>query len=162
MTLHGSRDTAELLQAYASTPERLEAIVEGATDEALDFAPPGEWSACTILAHLRDDEFMCLRVRVERMVVEDDPELAPFDEKAWAASRYTGRDALPELLADFRVQRDASLMILSRLSPADWRRTGRQPEYGHFDVHWWMEHRLKHDEMHLDQLRRTLQAAPSR
>lgn len=151
-----SRDPATLIEALTATPGRLEAIARGAADDALDRAAPGQWSARTILAHLRDDEFMVARLRLERMLVEDNPTLTPFDERAWAASRWTGRDALPDLLSDFRAQRDASLLILRRLQRDDWRRTGIQPEYGRFDIHRWVEHWLEHDENHLAQLQTTL------
>lgn len=151
-TLAGGRDPATLIDGLASTPGRLEALLREADDAALDAAPAGEWSARTALAHLRDDEFMVMRLRLERMAVEDEPALVPFDEKAWADNRWTGRDALPELLADFRAQREATLHILRRLQPGDWRRTGTQPEYGRFNIHYWVENTLDHDETHLAQI----------
>jgi hypothetical protein len=155
-TSRGSRDTSNLVEDLAATPDRVEAAVRDAGPSALDHAPPGEWSPRTILAHLRDDEFMVMRLRLERMIAEDNPTLAPFDETTWAATRRTGRDALPDLLADLRLQRKASLGILSTLRPDDWRRTGVQPEYGAFDIHWWVEHWLDHDNTHIAQLTSTL------
>ena len=143
----------------AATPDRLEAAVSNADDGVLDAAPDGEWSARTVLAHLRDDEFMVMRLRLERMTVEDNPTLAPFDEKAWAAARWTGRDALDELIPDFRLQREVTLHILRRLNDDDWLRTGLQPEYGAFDVHWWVEHWLEHDETHVAQISAALAKA---
>lgn len=156
MTARGSRDIPSLLSGLAATPDRLEALVAGVGDDALDAAPPGEWSARTVLAHLRDDEFMVSRLRLERMIVEERPTLTPFDEQAWAASHWKGRDAADQLLADFRLQRQASLMILHHLGDDAWRRTGFQPEYGEFDVHWWLEQWLGHDETHLAQIEAAL------
>ncbi len=163
-TLTGTRDPAALIEGLAATPDRLEALLRDIPDDAaLDREPaPGEWSARTVLAHLRDDEFMVGRLRLERMAVEDEPALAPFDEKAWARDRWTGRDALPDLLADFRAQRDASLHILRRLTPDDWRRPGTQPEYGRFDIHYWVENWLDHDDTHMAQVQATLAAAGRR
>ncbi len=158
-TSHGSRDIPSLLEGLAATHGRLQAAVRDADDGALDAAPEGEWSARTVLAHLRDDEFMVMRLRLERMTVEDHPTLAPFDELAWAASRWQGRDTVDELLADFRLQREVTMMILRRLEGDDWKRTGLQPEYGVFDVHWWVEQGLKHDETHLAQISAALAKA---
>ena len=152
MTSRGTQEIPSLLEGLAATPDRQEVLARGAADSALDAAPEGEWSARTVLAHLRDDEFMVMRLRLERMTVEDHPTLAPFDEKAWAASRWQGRDTVDELLADFRLQREVTMMILRRLEDDDWRRTGLQPEFGAFDVHWWVEHWLEHDETHLAQI----------
>ncbi len=159
MTSRGGRDIPSLLEGLAATPDRLQAAVRDADDGALDAAPVGDWSARTVLAHLRDDEFMVMRLRLERMTVEDHPTLAPFDEKAWAASRWRGRDTVDELLADFRLQREATMMILRRLESDDWLRTGLQPELGAFDVHWWVEHLLEHDETHVAQISAVLAKA---
>ena len=159
MTSRGSRDIPSLLEGLAATPDRLQAAVRDADDGALDAAPAGDWSARTVLAHFRDDEFMVMRLRLERMTVEDHPTLTPFDEKAWAASRWRGRDTVDELLADFRLQREVTMMILRRLEDDDWRRTGLQPEYGAFDVHWWVEHWLEHDETHVAQITAALAKA---
>ncbi|KKL44364.1 hypothetical protein LCGC14_2366430 [marine sediment metagenome] len=159
MTSRGSRDIPSLLEGLAATPDRLQAAVRDADDGALDAAPAGDWSARTVLAHFRDDEFMVMRLRLERMTVEDHPTLTPFDEKAWAASRWRGRDTVDELLADFRLQREVTMMILRRLEDDDWRRTGLQPEYGAFDVHWWVEHWLEHDETNVAQITAALAKA---
>ena len=152
MTSRGSQEIPSLLEGLAATPDRVEVLVRDSDDMALDADAEGEWSARTVLAHLRDDEFMVMRSRLVRMTVEDHPTLAPFDEKAWAASRWKGRDTVDELLADFRLQREVTMMTLRRLEDDDWRRTGLQPEYGAFDVHWWVEHWLEHDETHIAQI----------
>ncbi|MCK9486385.1 MAG: DinB family protein [Dehalococcoidia bacterium] len=155
--LRGHRDRAALIAGLAASPGRLAAAVRGATDADLDREPaPGEWPARTVLAHLRDDEFMAMRLRIERMLVEDEPALAPFDEQQWAASRWHGGDSTRDLLEGFRIQRAATCAILRRLSDEDWRRLGSQPEIGTFDVHWWVGHTLEHDEVHLAQLARAL------
>jgi len=159
MTSRGSQEIPSLLERLAATPDRLETLVRGAGDGVLDAAPDGEWSARTVLAHFRDDEFMVMRSRLVRMTVEDHPTLTPFDEKAWAASRWQGRDAVGELLADFRLQREVTMMSPRRLESDDWLRTGLQPEYGAFDVHWWVEHWLEHDETHIAQISSALAKA---
>lgn len=155
-TLHGIADIASLLADLAAMPDRLLDVVAGVDDDRLDVAAEGEWSARTVLAHLRDDEFMVERLRLERMLVEDEPDLAPFDEKAWADARFTSRDATDDLLADFRLHREASIAIFRTLRPEEWLRTGFQPEYGAFDIHWWLQNWLEHDETHLEQIRAAL------
>jgi len=155
-TLSGSRSTPGLLTEFTAIPGRLADAVASASDDALDAAPEGEWPARTVLAHLRDDEFMVMRLRLERMLAEHEPDLAPFDEKVWAASRYTGRDSRDELLSDFQTHREASVAILKTLNTSDWRRIGLQPEYGSFDIHWWLEHWLDHDNTHLAQIQTAL------
>ena len=159
MTSRGSQEIPSLLERLAATPDRVEVLVRDSDDMVLDADAEGEWSARTVLAHLRDDEFMVMRSRLVRMTVEDHPTLAPFDEKAWATSRWKGRDTVDELLADFRLQREVTMMGLRRLEGDDWLRTGLQPEYGAFDVHWWVEHWLEHDDTHVAQITAVLAKA---
>jgi hypothetical protein len=142
----------ELVAILEATPSILEGIVAAGDDAQFDKAWPGEWTPRTVLAHLRDDEFLVMRLRLERLLAEERPMLMPFDEAAWAANRWTGRDALEELLADFREQRAASVQILRRVEQ-QWERPGYQPEMGEVTIRSWTEHWVEHDQEHINQLR---------
>ncbi len=148
-----------MIEELTETPDRLEALTRGALDAALDHAAEGEWSTRTVLAHLRDDEFMVMRLRLVRLLTEEEPLLAPFNETAWEANRWRRRDSLDELLADFQMQREASLMVLERVSGADYERRGTQPEIGELTVRSWIDHWVEHDETHVAQIESTLAAA---
>ncbi len=150
--LQATMTPSALIEGLARTPSRLAALVEGAPDAALDAAPAGEWNARTVLAHVRDDEFLVMRVRLARMLAEDHPTLTPFDEGAWAASRWLDRESRRELLADIAEQRAASVAILRRLPVEAWQRPGTQPEIGTFTLQWWVEHWYEHDVNHLEQV----------
>jgi hypothetical protein len=128
-----SSTCAQQIATLGQTHAMLLQLTEGLSDEILDFrTEPDAWSIREILAHLVDDEMYVTRTRVERIIKEDNPLLAPHDEKRWYATRNTTRDALAELLSDFAVQRAASLAMLRMLREEDWQRQGRQPEYGDF------------------------------
>ena len=99
-----------------------------------------------------------MRTRLERIIKEDHPDLAPHDEKRWHANRNTSRDALSELLADFDLQRAASLGMIRMLRPWDWERQGFQPEYGHFTAETWLGRWVEHDSNHLQQIEGNLAA----
>lgn len=155
--LRGTVPINELVARYAESPARLAEVVAGASDADLDRAPAaGEWSARTVLAHLRDDEFMVTRARMARMLVEDVPALAPFDERAWAERRNRADDAADALVEGFRVQRAATVAMLRLIREEEWARLGTQPEIGTFDLRWWVEHCLEHDEIHIAQAARAL------
>ncbi len=129
------------------------------SDRALDFrTASSDWSIREILAHLVDDEMYVMWTRLERMIREDRPFLAPHDEKGWYASRNTTRDHVTELLSDFGLQRAASLGIITMLRESDWAREGHQPEYGFFTVEQWLTHWVAHDTTHLRQIESTLEA----
>ncbi|HZC07696.1 MAG TPA: DinB family protein [Ktedonobacterales bacterium] len=144
---------AELRQ----TPTTLREMTSSASDAALDYHPtPEAWSTREVLAHLVDDEMFVMRTRLERMIKEDRPQLAPHDEQRWYAHRNTARDDRTTLLDDFETQRAASLGIFALLRETEWSRTGIQPEYGEFTAADWLERWREHDQIHIEQIARTL------
>jgi hypothetical protein len=153
----------ELIRTLEQTGPALQRLTAGLADDALDFrAGPDEWSIREILAHLVDDEMYVMRLRLERIIKEDQPHLAPHDEQKWYASRNTTRDRLDELLADFSLQRAASLGIIKMLRASDWARQGYQPEYGTFAAEGWLERWVEHDTVHLRQIESALQVYRAR
>jgi hypothetical protein len=150
--LQASTDEATLIDALARTPDRLATLVAGLDEGALNVAPDGEWSTRTVLAHIRDDEFLVMRVRLARTLAEEHPVLTPFDERAWADARWRDRDGLGELIEDIRLQREASVAIVRRLPAPAWHRVATQPEIGTFTLQWWVEHWVEHDVNHLEQI----------
>ncbi|HEU0027051.1 MAG TPA: DinB family protein [Ktedonobacterales bacterium] len=152
-------DRTALVETLRGTHPALVRLTSGVPEAALDFrSAPEEWTVREILAHLVDDEMYVMRTRLERIIKEERPQLAPHDEQAWYASRNTTRDALAELLAGFATQRAASLGIIDMLRESDWAREGYQPEYGTFTAEGWLTRWAEHDAVHLRQIERTLEA----
>ncbi len=150
---------AESIATLQQTPATLVQVTSSLPDAALDFrSAPTEWTVREILAHLVDDEMYVMRLRLERIIKEDNPHLTPHDEQKWYATRNTSRDALGELLVDFAVQRAASLGIIGILRESDWAREGFQPEYGRFTADGWLGRWAEHDRTHLRQIETTLKA----
>ena len=155
-------DRAQNLAVLEQTLPALTTLVASLDDATLDYhMAPEEWSIREILAHLVDDEIYVMRLRVERIVKEDVPHLAPHDEKRWYASRNTTRDAFDQLLADFQIQREASLAMLHMLREEDWARTGIQPEYGTFTAEAWLGNWAEHDTVHVNQIKQNLETQRS-
>ena len=144
---------AHLIDALSQTTPTLTRLTSGLTDDVLDCHPtPTDWSIREILAHFVDDEMYVMRTRMERMIKEVQPDLAPHDEKKWYADRNKSRDCLSELLQDFQTQRAASLAMITMLRDKDWLREGFQPEYGHFTAEQWLARWVEHDQVHLRQI----------
>lgn len=148
----------ELIKDLGETNPALTKLTAALSDAALDFRPtPNDWSTREILAHLVDDEMYVNRLRLERIVKEDHPNLAPHDAQKWFANRNQARDGRDELLADFAQQRQASMMMIKMLRESDWARMGFQPEYGEFSAEGWLSYWLKHDVVHLEQIASNLE-----
>lgn len=137
----------DLLDQLAATPGNLAHLVAELGDERLDAAEAGAWSVRTILAHFRDDEVLCTRVALSRILAEDRPALHFIDGADWAPGRNRSRDRKEWLLADFALQRQASLGILRMLRPEDLARTGTRDGHGvtiQQLLHIWVNHDREH------------------
>jgi hypothetical protein len=87
----------EILKTLRATPVVLRALVNGVEDAQLRRRPaPGEWAIIEVVGHLADTEERAL-ARVRRMLAEENPELAPFDEALAEERRYLDLDLAHEL-----------------------------------------------------------------
>ena len=143
----------DLIEQLAATPSALAHLVAEADDAALDAAAPGQWSARTILAHFRDDEYLCTRVALERMLAEEQPELRFIDGADWEPRRNRERDRKEWLLADFALQRQASLGVLRLVSASQAQRTGRR-DGRELTIEQLLGVWTRHDREHLTELER--------
>lgn len=147
--------SVELIDRLAATPAALAHLVAEATDEALDATTSGEWSARTLVAHFRDDEYLCMRVALERALAEDNPLVSFIDGADWEPGRNRTRERKEHLLADFALQRQASLGILRLMRPHDWSRKAHTAER-EFTVTQFVTAWVNHDRDHVGQMERAL------
>jgi hypothetical protein len=90
------------------------------------------------------------------MIEHDGVPLAGFDQDLWSRlgdySSWTARDALDM----YRLLRLANVALLSRLTPAEWERSGNHAERGRLTVRSLAEHMVGHDRNHIEQIKRIL------
>jgi hypothetical protein len=140
-----------LIDRLAATPKSLAHLIAEATDAQFDAAAPAGWSARTVLAHLRDLEFLEFRLAAERVLAEEAPTFAVLDADAWERARNRTRHRKEQLLADFALQRQASVSILRMLRADDRARTG-SARGTTFTLARLVEGWAGHDEAHIAQL----------
>ena len=152
----GDRDPVEVLRATLTEIERSTA---GVSAEVLSRSPaPGEWSPWEVVAHLADNE-MAWGVRVRMVITQDRPILVGYDQEAWTA-RFGGLEPDPhETLQRWELLRRANLRLYESLSPEEWQRIGLHQERGEQSVRDIVDLLAGHDVVHIDQLRRGLEAA---
>lgn len=139
------------IDRLAETPGLMAQLVADATDELLDVAPEGEWNARTIMAHLRDDEYLYMGTALARALGEESPVVC-FMGPDWEANRNRMRDRREWLLADFALHRQASVTILRNLRPQDWSRAMQTADGGRFTILQFVDGWLKHDNEHMTQI----------
>lgn len=138
------------------TPKNAAHLVAEANDSALDLVTDDGWSARLALAFLRDAESLIFRLRLERILAEETPRLASFDDESWANARHTGRDRKEEMLADFALQRQATLGLLRALPETHLLRSSRLPGGEPLTVAALVEHWLAHDALQIGRMERAL------
>ena len=148
--------TADTLAAQRSAPATLAQLISGASDESLRRRPaPGKWSVVEIIAHLAEDE-LSSSWRYRQMIEHDGVALLGFDQELWERlgdyASWTVRDALDM----YRLLRQANVTLLSRLSPAEWERSGTHAERGRLTVRSLAAHMVGHDANHFAQIQRIL------
>ncbi len=146
-------ERAALLDRYRSALTDLDDALAGATDVDLDRPQAsGGWTARQVVHHLADSESMA-SIRLRRLIAEDDPVIAGYDEPEWARRLHYGRPIAASLALTAAV-RTASLQLLESLTPAEWARTGTHTESGTYSVDRWLGIYAEHTHDHADQIRK--------
>lgn len=143
-----------LLTSVASTPEVLEALVEGisATDPVWDVRPYADrFTLREVVAHLADWEPIH-KERIERILSEDEPTLPDMDEGQMAIDNdYAHQDPI-NCLKRYREGRKVVVGLLKSLSPEQCERAGiRPPNIGRLDLDQFATFIFAHDGYHLQQ-----------
>lgn len=142
-----------LIDRYRTATADVEAALAGITDEELD-RPPAEadsWTARQVAHHLADSEAMAY-IRLRRLLAEDEPLIAGYDEPEWARRLHYDRP-IASSIAVLGAVRAASLELLGRLDEPDWRRSGTHSDSGTYGVETWLRIYADHAHDHADQIR---------
>jgi hypothetical protein len=151
-------ERASLLARYAAGAAAFEAVVAGVTDAELDGHPfAGEWSVREIAHHLADGE-LTSAIRLRRLIAEDDPVIAGYDEMAFSRRLHYPERPIASSLDAVRAARASTLTILDHLTDAEWGRTGSHGEHGPYSVEAWLRIYAEHPHEHGEQARRVLEA----
>jgi len=147
-----------LIARYAAGYQEVLQALEGFTAEMLTAHPlSGKWSAAEIVQHLADSE-MTSAIRIRRLLVEDNPVIAGYDEALYATRLlYNERDIAPALEA-FRAARSTTVQLLERMTEDDWRREGTHSDSGRYGTEDWLRIYAAHAHGHADQIRRLREA----
>ena len=142
----------KLVDQYKDGYRVVAEALSGATGEELDRHPaPGKWSAREIVHHLADSE-MTSAIRLRRLIAEDKPNIAGYDQAEYARRLYYDRPIEASLDA-FKAARVTTAAILERMSEAEWSREGTHTEVGHYTVDSWLEIYAVHAHDHAAQIR---------
>jgi hypothetical protein len=142
-----------LIDRYRTGTADVEAALAGITDEELDRPPsdPHAWTARQVAHHLADSEAMAY-IRLRRLLAEDEPVIAAYDEPEWARRLHYDRP-IAASIAVLAAVRASSLELLERLPEAEWSRAGTHSDSGPYAVDDWLRIYARHSHDHADQIR---------
>ena len=142
-----------LIERYKDGHRVVTDALAGITDAELDARPgPDEWSPREIVHHLADSE-MTSAIRLRRLLAEDRPTIAGYDEQEFARRLHYDRPIEASLQA-LAAARRSTAELIDRLSPAEWAREGTHTESGRYTVEGWLELYAAHAHDHAEQIYR--------
>ena len=142
----------ELIERYKAGAEAVAQALEDIADDELDTRAADGWTAREVVHHLADSETTSY-VRLRRLLAEDQPLIAGYDEAEFARRLHYDRPIATSLEV-FRAVRRASAELLERLTDAEWASAGTHSESGRYDVEEWLRIYAAHAHDHADQIRR--------
>ena len=145
------------LDQLEATPEILRGLMAGINGEDARWKPaPDRFSIAEVLAHLSHSEGHCYRLRLERFMTEDRPELEP-DEAQMHLDLY--RDADPEDEFDhFEVQREDNVAYLRSLPLEAGERRAIHRSAGEITLNQMLHEWVLHDLGHIRQVAELVRA----
>jgi hypothetical protein len=148
----GYLEGKEPLTVQAATAKKLERLIKGASTAKLRKRPaPGKWSVSEILAHLADTEIVA-GFRMRLILGAPGTPITAFDQDSWVTSgHYEKRDARKSV-EQFRVIREANLVLLKSLTPDQWKHYGMHSERGQESIERMVQMFAGHDLNHLRQI----------
>ena len=142
-----------LVEEYRNGPAMIEEALRGISDEELDRSVEG-WTPRQVVHHVADSE-MTSAIRLRRLVAEDRPQIAGYDEELFARRLHYSERPLEASLEALRGARSSTAQLLDVLTEEDWRREGTHTEVGPYSVMTWLRIYAAHCRDHADQIRRS-------
>lgn len=141
--------TQPLIEALERAPAIVIPLVREVPAHLLKRRPsPSEWSIHEIACHLPDVHPLFF-TRLDLMLREDDPFIKPYlpDQDETEPDRLLKMD-LNAAMEAFVLDRAVLVARLKALSPTQWARTARHPEYARYSIFIMLRHLALHDLMH--------------
>ena len=112
---------------------------------------PEKWSLKELVCHLHRVQ-QVFEGRIASMLAQDNPAITVYSPDDDAAFEKMLSRPAKDALAAFLEDRERLAAQWEELSPGEWHRPGRHPEYPHYDVHFQVEYMVHHEAHHIYQM----------
>jgi DinB family protein len=142
-----------ILDRMRSSAGVMRRAVEGISTARLGRAPaPGEWSALETLTHVRDVIVHVYGLRIRRLLYEDTPLFADFDEERYRRASLARGETAAHLLDTIVAEHQQLARLLETLPDAEWSGQGRHPTFGAMSIEFLAGRAGEHAEEHAAQI----------
>lgn len=146
------------IQPYIDTNKQLRAAIEGLTDEQLKWKEHADkWSVTEVLSHLTDHNIV-VSFRIREIISGSTVQLPAFGQDAWVNSAKANEGAAVDILDAFQALLTYNSLLLRRLSPQDWEKTGVNFKGQTLALTDVVQSFTAHVQVHLAQIERIKQA----
>jgi DinB family protein len=112
----------------------------------------GEWSALETLTHLRDVVVHVYGLRIRRLLYEDAPVFADFDEEGYRRASLARGESAEYLVDSIVGEHEQLARLLETLPDEEWARAGRHPSLGTMSIEFLARRVGEHAEEHAAQI----------
>jgi hypothetical protein len=146
-------DYQELVASLEDTPRVIKQLVSGLGDQDLRKRPQGKiWSIVEHICHLRDIERDGYRIRISKLLTEEQPFLEDIDGDSLAVERaYIDQD-LNAALDIFIKTRAVNIEAIRDLSAVQLSKSGMFENVGHLTLAELLTKMRDHDREHINEL----------
>jgi hypothetical protein len=142
-----------LLDRMRATTTVVRQAVERARGGRFTEAPrTGEWSALETLTHLRDVVVHVYGLRIRRLLYEEAPVFADFDEEGYRRASLARGESAEHLLDSVVGEHEQLARLLETLPDEEWARAGRHPSLGTMSIEFLARRVGEHAEEHAAQI----------
>src|SRR2546428_4926243 len=142
-----------LIERICASADVVRRAVDGASRARFDRPPrDGEWSALETLTHVRDVIVHVYGLRIRRLLYEDAPAFADFDEEGYRRASLARGEAATHLLETIVGEHEQLARLLETLPDAAWSREGRHPSLGAMSIEFLARRIGEHAEEHAAQI----------
>lgn len=132
-------------------------LIDDTDQTSLKTGPESDWSVRDVIAHMVDVDLVW-GVRIRLILAQDQPALIGFDQDAWV-KRFGSLEQDPvRMFEQFRVLREANLLVLESVTPEELEREGVHSDWGNLSVDQILRMMAGHSAMHLKQAHEILDA----
>jgi len=152
-----SAERQAMIKTIQELPATLETTINGLSDAQLDAPYEDEWTIRQVVHHLADSHMNSF-IRLKLILTEDQPQLKPYDQEAWATLTDTAGMPLEASVSILRGLHQRWVALFESLSEEDWQRTGYHPEIGDLSADDLLQIYDRHCREHIEQIKRLLAA----